>query len=70
MTYWIAGWNLPGCLPEMDIVQFDNEDSAWDFIDEEMNKYSDLNFNSDPYVYWVERCDEVLDKDKGVENHE
>jgi hypothetical protein len=69
MTCWIAGWNLPGCLPEMEVAQFENEDDAWNFIEEEMDKYSDSNQDPDPYVYWVERCYEVLDEDKGVQNH-
>ena len=32
-TYYVAGWNLPGCLPEMDPATLESEAEAKDFID-------------------------------------
>jgi hypothetical protein len=60
---FIAGWNLPGCLPEVEpadfssqIRIFDSEEEAIEFIKEEMRFVSgpDLIGPNDPYVYWVE----------------
>jgi hypothetical protein len=53
---FIAGWNLPGCLPEMEPAVFDSEEEALEFIKEEMHFVSgpDLVGSIDPYVYWVE----------------
>jgi hypothetical protein len=70
MTCWIAGWNLPGCLPEMDLAEFDTEEDAWSFIRDEMERYLDLDLGIDPYVYWVEQYDEITDENKGVDNYE
>lgn len=53
---WIAGWNLPGCLPEMEPVVFDSKEDAEEFIANEIEFVSgdDLLGPDDPYVYWVE----------------
>ena len=49
-TYYVAGWNLPGCLPEMDPATFETEAAARDWLVDEMNEFGD----DDPYVGWVE----------------
>jgi hypothetical protein len=56
-----AGWNLPGCIPEMEPVLFDNEEDAKAFIQQEQEVAAESFYNdeddtqqSDPYVYWVE----------------
>lgn len=74
MSKWIAGWNLPGCLPEMDPAEFDTEDEAWSWVKEEMESHSDAetfdsDFRVDPYFYWVEKCEAVLGEYKGDINH-
>jgi hypothetical protein len=53
---FVAGWNLPGCLPEMEPAVFDSEEAGLEFIKEEMRfvSGSDLIGPDDPYVYWVE----------------
>ena len=60
---WIAGWNLPGCLPETEpadfssqIRTFDSKEEAEEFIRDEKWFVSgpDLIGPDDPYVYWVE----------------
>ena len=53
---WIAGWNLPGCLPEMEPVAFDTREEAEAFIADEQAFVAgdDLIGSDDPYVYWVE----------------
>ena len=59
---WIAGWNLPGCLPETEpadfssqIRTFDSKEDAEEFIANEIEFVSgdDLVGPDDPYVYWV-----------------
>ena len=53
---WIAGWNLPGCLPETEPAVFDSKEDAEEFIRNEIEFVSgdDLLGADDPYVYWVE----------------
>jgi len=55
-TKYSAGWNLPGCLPEMEPAYFETEAEADAFILEADVAYStDEGYNDDdPYVYWVE----------------
>lgn len=50
---WHVGWNLPGCLPEMEPVPFDTEQEALEFIHEELERVREF-MDDDPYVYWVE----------------
>lgn len=38
---WVAGWNLPGCLPEMEPAGFETWEEARDFIVEELGRYDD-----------------------------
>lgn len=65
-----AGWNLPGCLPEMEPATFDNIEDAYAFIKNEKAEarlqYEDTTTDTfdgfvtgDPYEYWVEEV--VLD---------
>ena len=56
---WIAGWNMPGYLPEMEPQIFDTEEEAFDFIvDARMSFFDDMGqYYDDPYVYWVEPCE-------------
>lgn len=53
---WAAGWNLPGCIPEMEPVIFDTREEAEQFIADEQQFVSgdDLIGPDDPYVYWIE----------------
>lgn len=53
---WIAGWNLPGCLPETEPFIFDTREEAEAYIADEKEFVSgdDLIGPDDPYVYWVE----------------
>ena len=53
---WIAGWNLPGCLPEMEPFEFGTREEAEQYIIDEKEFVSgdDLVGADDPYVYWVE----------------
>lgn len=56
-TKYSAGWNLPGCLPEMDPALFDTEEEAKEFIDAEQREAAAIygwDEMADPYVYWVE----------------
>jgi hypothetical protein len=50
-----AGWNLPGCLPEMEPATFATREEAMDFIADEQDRVADDGLD-DPYVYWVERA--------------
>ena len=57
MSKFIAGWNLPGCLPEMEPVEFDTEEEARAFVEEEQRTAASIYAEdemADPYVYWVE----------------
>ena len=53
---WAAGWNLPGCLPDMEPFVFDSKEEAEEYIKDEKHFVSgpDLIGPNDPYVYWVE----------------
>jgi hypothetical protein len=52
---WSAGWNLPGCLPEMEPAVFDTKEDAEQFIADEIEFVSGEDLlPDDPYVYWVE----------------
>jgi len=57
VTKFSAGWNLPGCLPEMTPVVFDTEEEARAFVEEEQRTAASIYAEdemADPYVYWVE----------------
>lgn len=56
MTHWHAGWNLPGCLPEMEPATFDTEDEAEEFISDEQGFAEEMQLEG--YVYWIEPCTE------------
>lgn len=56
---YVAGWSLPGCLPEMTPALFDTEEEAQAFIKEEQELVAEQNADAefptdDPYEYWVE----------------
>lgn len=36
MTAYVAGWNMPGCLPEMEPAEFETLAEAWDYLAEEI----------------------------------
>lgn len=57
---WAAGWNIPGCLPDGDIVSlFDTAEEAWAWVNEERTRAAeDFGGENDPYSYWVESRDE------------
>lgn len=71
---YVAGWNLPGCLPEMEPVTFATMEEAYDFIADEQDRVAsafDHEDADDPYVYWVEAAPldmaKVLDWFDGLE---
>jgi hypothetical protein len=53
---YVAGWSLPGCLPEMEPALFDSHEDAQAWLDEQQsNVYWDLPDDyEDPYVYWID----------------
>lgn len=53
-TKWVAGWNLPGCIPEMEPAVFESEDEAIAWVREEEQRAQEDFGSDDPYVYWVE----------------
>jgi len=40
MTKWIAGWNMPGCLPDAPPQSFDNWEDARTYIIDELQFWS------------------------------
>ena len=59
MTTWVAGWNLPGYMPEMEPQEFDTREEAEAFIQAEKEWVAEATADSgdnftDLYVYWVE----------------
>lgn len=54
---WIAGWNIPGYLPDYS-EEFDTEEEAQAWLDECRATYAaELDEGeSDHYVYWVEKA--------------
>ncbi len=41
MAKYAAGWNMPGYMPEMDVVHFDNFDDAKQYIIDELLNQAD-----------------------------
>jgi hypothetical protein len=56
MNRYLAGWNLPGCLPEMEPFAFDTLAEAEAYLADEQHFVAgdDLIGPDDPYVYWIE----------------
>ena len=46
---YIAGWNMPGYLPEVDPWVTDNYDDAVEYLLDEMARYSETLDNDDDY---------------------
>ena len=40
---YVAMWNTPGCLPEMDPAEFDSIPEAWAYLREEIERAWDEN---------------------------
>jgi hypothetical protein len=56
---YIAGWNMPGYLPEMEPVIFDDQEQAIQFLnDAHLSYIDDMGNYNDPYEYWVEPLEE------------
>ena len=41
MAKYVAGWNMPGCLPEAEPAEFDSFDEAREYIQEEFRRRAD-----------------------------
>jgi hypothetical protein len=56
-TYYVAGWNLPGCLPEMEPQTFITERLAVEWLEEENARHAEEDEGDPGYVnlyeYWV-----------------
>lgn len=39
MAKWLAGWNMPACLPESDPGEFNTWESARDYLVSELNNW-------------------------------
>lgn len=48
MYAYIAMWNLPGCLPEMEPAQFDNAVDAFDFMADELIELHNAEYAVNP----------------------
>ncbi|MCX4025615.1 hypothetical protein H0A36_30035 [Endozoicomonas sp. SM1973] len=46
MTNYIAGWNVPGYLPEVEPATFSTHSEALDYIKDEIKKHIDLLIDS------------------------
>jgi hypothetical protein len=56
---YIAGWNMPGYLPEMEPTIFDTEQEAFEFIkDARLSYLDDMGSYNDPYEYWIDQLEE------------
>jgi hypothetical protein len=53
---YVAGWSLPGCLPEMEPALFDSYEDAQAWLDEQAaDVHWDLPADyEDPYIYWID----------------
>lgn len=58
---YIAGWNLPGCIPEMEPAEFDTLEEARDFLLEEINWAYAPDDPTDPSL-WAAVRDEIHNK--------
>lgn len=57
-TLWVAGWNLPGCLPDY-TEEFDSKADAEAWLEQQKALYIELmkewdEDTTDPYEYFVE----------------
>ena len=57
MTRFVAGWNMPGYLPEMEPAVFDHLGDAIAFLIDEINRIADEAWDSREFVH---HCDEVI----------
>ena len=53
---WIAGWNLPGYMPDNEPAGFSTWNDARDYISEELREYADL-FEEDNHNAIIEEAD-------------
>lgn len=52
---YIAGYNLPGYLPDTEPFIFDTKDEANEYLEMMKSSYlDDMGSYDDPYVYWIE----------------
>ena len=57
--FYVAGWNIPGCLPEVDPETFDNETDAIRYLSDTVERFWDEDYVID--TTWTHR-NEVDDK--------
>lgn len=48
MSTYIAGWNTPGCLPEMDPAECDTVAEAWEYLADEIARDA-AEVDGEPY---------------------
>ena len=46
-TLYVAGWNMPGCLPETDPVIFDNETDAIRYLSDTVERFWEEDYAQD-----------------------
>ena len=51
---FVAGWNMPGYLPEMEPGEFDTADEARDFLVDEINRIGDDYWEDEELLEEVE----------------
>lgn len=44
---YVAGWNIPGCLPESDLAIFDNETDAIYYLSNAVDRFWDEDYLGD-----------------------
>ena len=45
--FYVAGWNVPGCLPEVDPAIFDNETDAIRYLSDTVDRFWDEDAEQD-----------------------
>lgn len=53
---YVAGWNMPGYLPDMEPAEFDNAQSAANFLADEMERVADEPDAGGPYADKLRKC--------------
>ena len=44
--FYVAGWNIPGCLPETDPAIFDNETDAIRYLSDTVSRFWDEDYDA------------------------
>jgi hypothetical protein len=60
MTKYVAGWNMPGYMPEMEVAEFDSFEDAKGFIQDELEVAADSSDEPEEYDAYQEGSHDLI----------